>query len=64
MASKVVFLVTRKSGELHARASGVILAADGYIATNYHALEGADAVEIRFFPDPEDSDLGVAKITP
>lgn len=54
-ASKVVFLVTRKSGELHARASGVILTADGYIATNYHALAGADEAEIRFFPDPEDS---------
>jgi S1-C subfamily serine protease len=53
-ASKIVFLITRKSGELHARASGVILTADGYIATNYHALEGADAVEIRFFPDPQD----------
>jgi S1-C subfamily serine protease len=55
-ASKVVFLITRKGGELHARASGVILTADGYIATNYHALQGADAVEIRFFPDPTNSD--------
>ena len=55
-ASKVVFLITRKSGELYARASGVILTADGYIATNYHALQGADAVEIRFFPNPNDSD--------
>lgn len=54
-ASKVVFLMTRKSGELHARASGIILTADGYIATNYHALQGGDAVEIRFFPNPEDS---------
>ena len=55
-ASKIVFLLTRKSGELHSRASGVILSADGYIGTNYHALQGADAVEIRFFPDPGDSD--------
>jgi len=55
-ASKVVFLITRKSGELYARASGVILTADGYIATNYHALQGADAVEVRFFPDAENSD--------
>ena len=55
-ASKVVFLITRKSGEPLARASGLILTADGYIATNYHALEGADAVEIRFFPDPADSE--------
>ena len=55
-ASKVVYLITRKSGELHARASGVILTADGYIATNYHALVGADAVEIRFFPDPANSE--------
>ena len=31
------------------RASGIILTADGYIATNYHAVQGADAVEIRFF---------------
>jgi S1-C subfamily serine protease len=54
-ASKIVFLIMRKSGELHASASGVILTADGYIGTNYHALEGADAVEIRFFPDPTDS---------
>jgi len=55
-APKVVFLITRKSGELHARASGVILTADGYIATNYHALQGADAVEIRFFANPKDSE--------
>jgi S1-C subfamily serine protease len=55
-ASKVVFLITRKAGELHARASGIILTADGYIATNYHAVRGADAVEIRFFPDPGDSE--------
>ncbi len=55
-ASKVVFLITRKAGEPYARASGVILTADGYIATNYHALQGADAVEIRFFPDPTNSE--------
>jgi len=55
-APKVVFLITRKSGELYSRASGVILSADGYIATNYHALQGADAVEIRFFPDPGNSE--------
>lgn len=55
-APKVVFLITRKSGELHARASGVILAPDGFIATNYHALQGADAVEIRFFANPKDSE--------
>src|SRR5579864_8377306 len=53
-ASKVVFLITRKSSELYGTASGVILTADGYIATNYHALRGADAVEIRFFSDPAD----------
>jgi len=53
-ASKIVFLITRKSGEVHSRASGVILSADGYIATNYHALQGADAVEVRYFPDPDD----------
>ena len=28
-ASKIVFLITRKSGELHSRASGVVLSADG-----------------------------------
>jgi hypothetical protein len=55
-ASKVVYLIARKSGEPHAIASGVILGADGYIATNYHALQGADAVEIRFFPDAANSD--------
>ena len=54
-ASKVVFLITRSSGESRAHASGIILTADGYIATNYHALQGADAVEIRFFPDPGNS---------
>src|ERR1039458_2774755 len=54
--AKVVFLITRKSGEPHSLASGVILVADGYIATNYHALEGADAVEIRFFSEPENSE--------
>jgi serine protease Do len=55
-ASKVVFLIARKSGKPHILASGVILSADGYIATNYHALQGADTVEIRFFPDPANSD--------
>jgi len=54
-ASKVVYLITRKAGEVYARASGVVLTADGYIATNYHALQGADAVEIQFFPDPADT---------
>ena len=51
-AVKVVSLITKKGGELHAIASGVILTADGYVATNLHALRGADQVEIRFFPDP------------
>jgi Trypsin-like peptidase domain len=55
-ASKVVFLLTRKKGTLHARASGIILTPDGYIATNYHALQGGDEVEVRFFPSPENSD--------
>jgi Trypsin-like peptidase domain len=65
-ASKIVFLITRQSGELHASASGVILSADGYIGTNYHALQGADAVEIRFFADPANSEdyqsFGIAKL--
>jgi S1-C subfamily serine protease len=65
-ASKVVFLITRESGEAHARASGIILTADGYIGTNYHALQGADRVEIRFFSDPADSEdyrsFGTAKL--
>src|SRR5207245_2642483 len=51
-APKVVFLITRKSGELYSRGSGVILSADGYIATNYHALQGAETIEIRYFPNP------------
>jgi hypothetical protein len=55
-ASKVVFLITRKDRELHSRASGIILAPDGYIATNCHALQGGDEVEVRFFPSPDDSD--------
>jgi S1-C subfamily serine protease len=55
-ASKIVFLITRRSGELHARGSGIILSADGYIGTNYHVLQGADAVEVRFFPNPENSE--------
>lgn len=54
-ARKVVFVLTRKSGELLAGASGIILTADGYIATNCHALQGADSVEIRYFRDPQDS---------
>src|SRR5207247_1244869 len=32
-----------------------ILSTDGYIATNYHALQGAETVEIRYFPNPENS---------
>lgn len=31
---KVVFLIIRSSSEVHARASGIILTPDGYIATN------------------------------
>src|SRR5208337_3084610 len=55
-APKVVFLIARKSGQPYALASGVILSADGYIGTNSHALQGADAVEIRFFPDPANAE--------
>jgi S1-C subfamily serine protease len=55
-ARKVVFLIARRATEVYSSASGIILTADGYIATNYHALQGADAVEIRYFPDPEDSE--------
>ena len=55
-ASKVVFLITRKANDIHARASGIILTPDGYIATNFHAVQGADSVEIRYFPDPQDSE--------
>jgi hypothetical protein len=55
-ASKVVFLITRKANDIHARASGIILTADGYVATNFHAVQGADSVEIRYFPNPQDSD--------
>jgi len=54
-ASKVVFLITRRSGTLHASASGVILSTDGYIGTNFHALQGADTAEVRFFADPINS---------
>ena len=53
-ASKVVFIVTRNREQPHARGSGIILSSDGYIATNYHVLEGADSVEVRFFPRPDD----------
>jgi hypothetical protein len=55
-AAKVVFLIAIKNGNLHARASGIILTPDGYIATNYHALQGGDEVEVRFFPSPDNSD--------
>jgi len=55
-ASKVVFLITHKANDIHARASGIILTPDGYIATNFHAVQGADSVEIRYFPDPQDSE--------
>ena len=48
-APKVVFVLTRRSGELHKLASGILLSADGYIGTNYHVVQGADSVEIRFF---------------
>lgn len=53
---KVVFLLTRKAGALWVGASGIILTADGYIATNYHAVQGADSIEIRYFHDPQDLD--------
>jgi serine protease Do len=55
-ASRVVFLIARKVNDIHARASGIILTADGYIATSFHAVQGADSVEIRYFPDPQDSE--------
>jgi S1-C subfamily serine protease len=55
-ASKVVYLIARKADEIHARASGIILTSDGYVATNYHALFGADSVEIRYFPNPTDTE--------
>src|SRR6202158_4080990 len=54
-ASKVVFLISRRSGTPHAMASGIILSAEGYIGTNYHALQGADTAEVRFFADPTNS---------
>jgi serine protease Do len=65
-ASKVVFLITRRSGTPHAMASGVILSAEGYIGTNHHALQGADTAEVRFFADPTNSadyqSFGTAKL--
>jgi len=30
--------------------SGFVISADGYIVTNNHVIEGADAIEIEFFP--------------
>jgi len=35
-----------KSGELHSLASAVVLTADGFLGTNYHAIQGADDVEV------------------
>ena len=65
-AAKVVFLISFQGDEAHARASGVILSPDGYIGTNYHALQGADTLEIRYFADPTNSDdyqvFGAAKL--
>jgi len=65
-ASKVVYLITRRSGTLHATASGIILSAEGYIGTNYHALQGADTAEVRFYADPSNSadyqSFGTAKL--
>jgi S1-C subfamily serine protease len=65
-ASKVVYLTTRRLGTLHATASGVILSADGYVGTNYHALQGADTAEVRFFADPTNAadyqSFGTAKL--
>ena len=55
-AKWVDILIARRANELHSSASGIILATEGYIATNYHALQGADAVEVRYFADPEDSE--------
>jgi S1-C subfamily serine protease len=61
-----VYLTTRKLGTLHATASGVILSADGYVGTNYHALQGADTAEVRFFADPTNAadyqSFGTAKL--
>jgi len=35
-----------KSGELHSLASAVVLTADGFLGTNYHAIRGADEVQV------------------
>lgn len=34
-----------KSGETHSLASAIVLTPDGFLGTNYHAIQGADEVE-------------------
>lgn len=53
VGSKVVELISRRGGEPIELASGILLSDDGYIVTNYHALQGADSIEVRYFPDPQ-----------
>ena len=54
--------------------SGVIVDAQGYILTNYHVIEGADRIRVRFYDGTElpgkviggdqESDLAVVKVEP
>ncbi len=46
VAPRLAVLRAIKSGKLHSLASAVVLTADGFLGTNYHALQGADEVEI------------------
>jgi S1-C subfamily serine protease len=46
VALRLAVLRASKTGELHSLASAIVLTSDGFLGTNYHAIQGADEVDV------------------